>query len=86
MGKAYVGIADDVNSLYYNIAGIARMTSITLSATYSKLYTGVPGLNGGFVGYIQPLGESNEYGCVGINWTHLNVSESAASATILKTL
>src|SRR5512140_1736627 len=41
MGGAYVGLADDVYSIYHNPAGLALMPQAEFAAQYSKLFVGL---------------------------------------------
>jgi len=57
MAGAFVAFAKDVNSLYYNPAGIATFSQKTGSFTYLRHLLD---FNSGFIGYVQPdMGPGN---------------------------
>ncbi len=65
MGSAFVALADDAHSVYYNPAGIAGIGRKTFTAGYNKLYWGLSDgsdLGSGFAGYVQPLGDKGSLG------------------------
>ncbi len=76
MGKAFVAIADDANSLYYNVAGIAKLNKFALTGTYTKLYVGFPGLVDGFAGVIYPV---SALGVFGVSWQYFGLQDSPAT-------
>lgn len=51
MGGAFLAISGDVNSLFYNPAGIASLTARSASFSYQD---DLLDFNSGFVGYVQP--------------------------------
>ncbi|MFA5858939.1 MAG: PorV/PorQ family protein [Elusimicrobiota bacterium] len=64
MGSAYAGIANDVNSIYWNPAGLAGMQKKEITAMYNLMYQGVDFSDMGY-GYIAagiPLGKLGTVG------------------------
>ena len=73
MGSAFVGLVDDVHSLYYNPAGLSRLTQIEFTSGYGKLHWGLDdgsNLGNAFIGYAHPL---EKLGGIGIGWLHLGL-------------
>jgi len=68
MGNAFIGLADDGYSIYYNPAGLGRIDWKELVLDYGKLYWGLDdnsSLGQSFVGYAQSL---NRLGTFGVGW------------------
>ncbi len=68
MGNAFVGLADDGYSIYYNPAGLGRIDWKELVLDYGKLYWGLDDnshLGQSFVGYAQSLDRG---GTLGVGW------------------
>ena len=68
MGNAFVGLADDGYSIYYNPAGLERIDWKELVLDYGKLYWGLDdnsNLGQSFVGYDQSF---NRLGTLGVGW------------------
>lgn len=68
MGNAFIGLADDGYSIYYNPAGLGRIEWKELVLDYGKLYLGLDdnsSLGQSFVGYAQSL---NRLGTFGVGW------------------
>ena len=69
MGGAFVAVADDATSIYWNPAGLAFMNRRSITAMYAQLY-GLP-IQNGVVAYAQPdLG----FGAAGIGWTNITIT------------
>jgi len=74
MGNAFIGLADDGYSIYYNPAGLARIDWQELVLDYGKLYWGLDdnsSLGQSFVGYAQHvnnLGKLKIDGTFGFGW------------------
>ncbi len=68
MGSAFVALADDINAIYYNPAGLVRLQKNEFTSSYGRLYVGLDdesNLGWGFSGYAQPLGK---YGTIGLGY------------------
>ena len=39
MGEAFVAVADDINAMQYNSAGLSRLEQVEIAGMYSALYT-----------------------------------------------
>jgi len=73
MGNAYTALADDVNAIYYNPAGLAQLDESQFTSGYGKLYWGLDdgsNLGSGFVGYAHPL---YHWGTLGAGWLNLGL-------------
>jgi tetratricopeptide (TPR) repeat protein len=73
MGNAYTALADDVNAIYYNPAGLAQLDECQFTSGYGKLYWGLDdgsNLGSGFVGYAHPL---YQWGTLGAGWLNFGV-------------
>ncbi|MBI4802620.1 MAG: PorV/PorQ family protein [Elusimicrobia bacterium] len=70
LGESFVGIADDADSLYWNPAGLANISSLEATASGAMLYEGI------FYGFIGAAGKAEKLGgAVGLSVTHLGMSE-----------
>jgi hypothetical protein len=75
MGNAFVALADDINAMYYNPAGIVRLKQNEFASSYGRLYIGLDddsNLGWGSVGYAQPLGIIGTIGLGYFNFALLN--------------
>ncbi|MFB0527224.1 MAG: tetratricopeptide repeat protein [bacterium] len=73
MGNAYTALADDVNAIYYNPAGLAQLDECQFTSGYGKLYWGLDdgsNLGSGFVGYAHPL---YHWGTLGAGWVNFGL-------------
>lgn len=73
MGSAFVALVDDVHSLYYNPAGLSRLTQMEFTSGYGKLYWGLDdgsNLGNAFIGYVHPL---KKLGGIGVGWLNLGL-------------
>jgi tetratricopeptide (TPR) repeat protein len=73
MGNAYTALADDVNAIYYNPAGLAQLDESQFTSGYGKLYWGLDdgsNLGSGFVGYAHPL---YHWGTLGAGWLNFGL-------------
>ncbi|MDD5688258.1 MAG: PorV/PorQ family protein [Elusimicrobia bacterium] len=59
MGEAFVGLADDINTLQFNPAGLSNISNKESGATYSKELVDMSYSN---IAYAQPLGEKGYIG------------------------
>ncbi|MDD5688251.1 MAG: PorV/PorQ family protein [Elusimicrobia bacterium] len=59
MGEAFVGLADDINTLQFNPAGLSNLSNNELGAVYSK---GLADTSYSNMAYAQPLGEKGYIG------------------------
>jgi len=67
MGGAFGAVADDVNSIYYNPAGLTRVEKSEVCATFLKYFEDV---NAGFLGYVTNV-DKKSY--IGAGLTYLQV-------------
>ncbi len=72
MGGAYIGVADDANSIYWNPAGLPFLQRQELTSMYANLYGGGLGLTNSYLGYVFPL--SDRQG-IGIDWFHFGIGD-----------
>lgn len=79
MGRAFAGVADDVNSLYWNPAGIGQLAKPEFTAMHLEYFQDI---NYEYLGYAQPLGG---FGNLGFSAIYLNMSdlEKRAADTIV---
>ncbi len=59
MGEAFTAVADDLNALYWNPAGMAGLERATVGATHQEAYEGI---NHEFAGFIQPRPGARAWG------------------------
>ncbi len=69
MGQAFAGIADDVNSLYWNPAGVGQLTGAEFTAMHLEWFQDI---NYEYFGYAQPIGD---YGTVGLSAIYLYMND-----------
>lgn len=69
MGSAFVAVADDATALYWNVAGISRLTRNEMIFIHSEW---IADINYNFVGGAFPLGG---FGTIGISITSLSTDE-----------
>jgi len=65
MGESFVAMADDVNSIYWNCAGLARVTRRELTSSFMQY---VVDINTGYLGYVMPV----KNGGIGIGVVYLD--------------
>jgi hypothetical protein len=69
MGETFVAVANDATALYWNPAGLANLSSITLSINHTRWFADI---SHDFVGFAVPWGENN---VLGVSAIALNTSE-----------
>jgi len=73
MGSAFVGLVDDVHSVYYNPAGLGQLSHIEFTSGYGRLYWGLDdgsNLGNTFIAYAHPL---RKFGGIGVGWVSLGL-------------
>jgi hypothetical protein len=83
MGNAFVALADDVNSIYYNPAGLVRLRKNEFTSSYGRLYLGLDdgsNLGWGYIGYGQPLGQN---GTAGLGYNNFSLVNGYVENTII---
>jgi len=95
MGEAFVGLADDINTLQFNPAGLSNIPRREIGAMYLK---GLMDTNYGNFAYAQPIGETGyicgslmtlQGGDIEINWwdgTSVTTNERKAKQDYIFTL
>ena len=76
LGNAFVPIADDVYTLYYNPAGLGQLDRPEFGTAYTRYLTGLTdnsNLSSSFLGYAQPL-RGGEAGTAAIGWQQFSLS------------
>lgn len=84
MGNAFVAVADDINSIYYNPAGLSKIERIKVMASHSLILTGLnDGSNLGLtsMGFTLPV-EGGKWGTTGIMWNQFSLSSLYTEKTI----
>ncbi|MBX3006927.1 MAG: PorV/PorQ family protein [Melioribacteraceae bacterium] len=69
MGAAYSSVADDASAMYWNPAGIARISEYQTAFTYTKMFADI---NVNYFGAVIPAGD---LGVFGIGITALNIGD-----------
>ncbi len=77
MGEVFAGIADDINALYWNPAGLCRMSGMQLTGSYMMLFQGI---NHDFAAFGMPIGENMAFG-VGASYVTLGGLEARTGDT-----
>lgn len=76
MGGAFVAVADDVYTLYYNPAGLGLLERPQLGTAYSALYPGLKdasNISTSFIAHAQPLAEGR-HGTLAVGWNSLTLN------------
>jgi hypothetical protein len=82
LGSNYVSMGDDVLSLMYNPASLARVHDKEITTEYSKLYTGLSdgsNLSQYYFGYGQPIGWG---GTLAFGWKQLSLDSLYSERTL----
>ncbi len=69
MGSAYVSVANDASSMYWNPAGIAKLNNVDAMFSNSRW---IADLSFNYAGVVMPLGS---FGNLGVNATFLNMGQ-----------
>ncbi|MBI4347633.1 MAG: type IX secretion system membrane protein PorP/SprF [Elusimicrobia bacterium] len=75
LGNAFTAVADDVNSIYYNPAGLATLDRAQVGTTYSRLYQGLSdrsGLQNSFLAFESPIRQGRQ-GAYGVAWNYFTL-------------
>jgi len=74
LGNCYTAIGDDIDSIYYNPAGLSHIKKTEFSSSYSKLYWGLD--DGSNIGqsFISAGTSLGKYGVVGFSWINLSLT------------
>ena len=81
MGNAFTAIADDVDAVYYNPAGLSRLGQMQLLSGYGRLYWGLTDgsdLGNGLIAYGQPLGK---FGSIAVSYLNSSLPDYYAENT-----
>jgi len=82
MGNAFTAVADDVNAMYYNPAGLAGLQIKEVQSSYVNLYQGLSDgskMYEGSLGYANPI---DKIGTFGINWQGRQMADFYKEDTI----
>jgi len=74
LGGAYIAMADDVNAVWWNPAGISLLREFSFTSTYANLYN-VDGLSMSSLGFVKPT----DVGAFGAGITYLRASDVAVT-------
>lgn len=74
LGGAYIAMADDVNAVWWNPAGISQLEELSFTSTYANLYN-VDGLSMSSLGFVQPT----DVGAFGAGITYLRGCDIAVT-------
>ncbi len=77
MGGTYAGIADDVNTIYWNPAGLAQITGKELMAQHIVWFQEV---NYEYLAYAQPMGKIGAFG-LSVSYLYMGGIEKRTSDT-----
>lgn len=71
MGGAFVGVANDVNSVFWNPAGLTQMEKREFSAMYNVWFADI---NHGSLAYSQPVGENAAF-AISVIWLQSEIEK-----------
>lgn len=74
MGNAFTVVADDVHSMYYNPAGLSKVSGYEVTSSYEKLYSGFTDNSNLYSGYFAGAASLKKYGSVGLSWNFLDLT------------
>jgi len=69
MGEAFVGVSNDSNSITWNPAGVSKLKKYSFGSMYSNIF------NICQLSYINAVIPTSERFALGIDWTHLSLSD-----------
>ncbi|RKZ34172.1 hypothetical protein DRQ33_02730, partial [bacterium] len=69
MGRTFVGVADDANSVEWNPAGIASFRYLCITTGFNKEFWGIDGDNIG-TGYLALANQYKDYFGYGVSWRY----------------
>jgi long-subunit fatty acid transport protein len=77
MGEAFSAVADDVNAVYYNPAGLGALKNVQVSGSHTALYQGVSyeyaALSVPLLSWTKDQRPKNAYGTLGVSIYNLSV-------------
>lgn len=68
MGDAFVAVADDANTIYWNPAGLSNISRPEITAMHNQWFEGI---NYEFLGYVHPTKKWGNFG-VGLSLLHMD--------------
>lgn len=77
MGNAFTAVADDINAVPYNPAGLGQVTESQLTAGYSRLALGLSdrsNISNSFYGFAQPI-KSSRWGTAALTYQNLVLAD-----------
>jgi len=69
MGGAFVSVADDATAMFWNVAGIARLTHNEAVLVHTRWFAGIAFE---YAGVVLPI---KRFGTIGANFTYLDIGE-----------
>lgn len=84
MGNAFVAVADDVHSIYYNPAGLGSLLGAEFTSSYARLFLGLSDgsdIAQSALGYAQPI-RRGAWGTLGLGWQQVQLSGLYRESTI----
>lgn len=82
MNGAYSAVADDVNSIVYNVAGLGKLARSELITSYASLYPGVnDSMSLAYIAFVQPLSRIGTIGVSGMQLVSNLYGESVISVS-----
>lgn len=83
MGEAFLAVADDGNTIYWNPAGLARMEQVQVNFAYSNLYNlGLKSYSAGFLSRPYFTSYLTDYFTFGFSWNGLQFSDEENELSI----
>lgn len=85
MGECYVSVADDINAVAWNPAGLAQMTCPAMSFMYAKPFMGLSNVNINYMysAYAYPFNILDYKMTFGTCWTNVSVENYKENTYIL---
>jgi len=77
MGETFAGLADDVNAIYWNPAGLGQVRSKQFTGSHMMMFQGI---NYEFLAFGMPVGEKMTAGC-GVSYVDMGELEARESDT-----
>ncbi len=75
MGRAFRSVADDVNALMYNPAGLAQLEKVETHFTYARLFSGLDKVDLG-LSYFAAALPLRDQGTLGFSWANFSSKDS----------
>lgn len=86
MGEAFAGVADDVNAVYYNPAGLGALKNVQATGSHSSLFQDMSyefaAVSVPLLSWVDTRQAKNAYGVLGVSVSNLSVGKIERRSTV----